>query len=533
MTPASPSLKSWFGMIPILAWPGDASPGQLGPMTTQPRLRARGITSRQSWNGIRSVMMTTSFSPASIASIAASFAYAAGTKIIEALARLRWTASRTPSKTGTPSTFVPPLPGVTPATTFVPKSSIARVWNWPWWPVIPWTTTRLFFVRSTAISGGSSSRLDREFRGLFDRLGREHPDTSEDLLRLVLIHSLDPSDDRDLRVHDVDRLLHPEGHRVRFRDPPEDVEQDRRGLRLQEQLERLCDFRRIVGTAEVEECAAFPAFQVQDVQGGHRQARPVRDHADIPVELDERDALRVGFLLERRSILVQRRVFRMTVFRVVVDHELRIAGDNPPVARHRERIDLDELCVFVAEEVVRVPCHVDDLVPNFLREGELAQEGPPDVRLGPDEDGHMLHEDLLVRDGLDLHAAERARHEEGLPRGPIDRIGKVQLPADVEPLLQVHLLDRVPADVHPEDLARDRPGFIERVRGPDASGLASAADEHLGLHHAREGRVDDVFGPRGDDAAGDRNAVAGEDLLRLVLEEFHFAARPGDAEGLL
>src|SRR5881296_1040101 len=482
---------------------------------------------------MRSVMTAMSLIPASTASMTASFANAAGTNTMEAFTLLWRTASSTASKTGTPSTFWPPLPGVTPATTLVPKSSIARVWNWPWWPVIPWTTTRLFFVRSTAISGCSSSRLDREFRGLFDRLGREHPDATEDFLRLVLVHSFDPSDDRDLRVHDVDRLLHAEGHRVGFRDPAEDVEQDRRRLRLQEQLERLFDFRGIVCSAEVEERAAFPPFQVQDVQGGHRQARSVRDHADVPVELDERDALRMGLFLERRPVLVQRRVFRMAVFRVVVDHELRIAGDDPPVARHRERIDLDELRVFLAEEVVRFPRNVDDLVSDFLREGELAQEGPPDVRLGPHEDGHLFHEDLVVRNGLDLDAAESARDEEGLPRRPIDRIGKVQLPPDVEPLLQVHLLDRVPADVHSEDLARDRPGFVERVRGPDASRLAAAADEHLGLHHARQGRVDDVFGPRGDHAAGDRNAVASEDLLRLVLEEFHFAARPDDAEGLL
>src|SRR5206468_1963283 len=45
-------------------------------------------------------------------------------KMMEAFARLRCTASRTLSKTGTPSTFDPPLPGVTPATTFVPKSII-------------------------------------------------------------------------------------------------------------------------------------------------------------------------------------------------------------------------------------------------------------------------------------------------------------------------------------------------------------------------------------------------------------------------
>src|SRR6059036_1975916 len=230
MTPASPSLKRRFGMIPIFAWPGDASPGQLGPMTVQPRLRAYGMRSRQSWKGIRSVMITTSFNPASIASIAASFAYGAGTKMMEAFARLRCTASRTLSKTGTPSTFWPPLPGVTPATTFVPKSSIARVWNWPWWPVIPWTTMRLFRVRRTAVSSAPVGDLHREFRRLFDRLSGIHADVAQDLFRLVLVHALDPRDDGHVCVHDLEGLLDANGDGISFRDAAEDVEQDCRRL---------------------------------------------------------------------------------------------------------------------------------------------------------------------------------------------------------------------------------------------------------------------------------------------------------------
>ncbi len=43
-----------------------------------------------------------------------------------------------------PSSAVwPPLPGVTPATMLVPYSSIARAWNSPSRPVMPWTTRRV------------------------------------------------------------------------------------------------------------------------------------------------------------------------------------------------------------------------------------------------------------------------------------------------------------------------------------------------------------------------------------------------------
>src|SRR5437867_12674438 len=367
MTPASPSLKRRFGMIPIFAWPGDASPGQLGPMTVQPRLRAYGMRSRQSWKGIRSVMITTSFNPASIASIAASFAYGAGTKMMEAFARLRCTASRTLSKTGTPSTFDPPLPGVTPATTFVPKSIIARVWNCPCWPVIPWTRTRLFFVRRTASLGAPRFDFDREFGGFLYGLRRIHADRAEHLFRLGLIHPFDPRDDGDLRVHLLERLLHSERHGVRFRNPAEDVQQDDGGIRLDQELECLLDFRRVVGPAEVQECPPLSAFQAQDVERGHREPRAVRDDADVPVELDEREPLVVGLLLEGGPVLVQVRVFRMTILRVVVDDELSVSRNHASVFRDDERVDFDEFSVFRPEQGRRVPDDGPALVAEFIR----------------------------------------------------------------------------------------------------------------------------------------------------------------------
>src|SRR5438876_5992626 len=53
------------------------------------------------------------------------------------------TASAIVLKTGTPSTSCPPLPGVTPATTFVPYARLRRPWKRPSLPVRPWTTSRV------------------------------------------------------------------------------------------------------------------------------------------------------------------------------------------------------------------------------------------------------------------------------------------------------------------------------------------------------------------------------------------------------
>ena len=73
-------------------------------------------------------MQTITFMPASAASIIASGANGAGTKIIEVFAPSFSTASRTVLKIGILSSKnVPPLPGTTPATTFVPYSIICLV----------------------------------------------------------------------------------------------------------------------------------------------------------------------------------------------------------------------------------------------------------------------------------------------------------------------------------------------------------------------------------------------------------------------
>src|ERR671916_2844999 len=67
----------------------------------------------------------------------------------DAFAPASLTASSTVLKTGTPSCVVPPLPGVTPPTTFVPYSIICFVWNVPSLPVMPCTTRRVCLSTST------------------------------------------------------------------------------------------------------------------------------------------------------------------------------------------------------------------------------------------------------------------------------------------------------------------------------------------------------------------------------------------------
>src|SRR5260370_17365917 len=68
-----------------------------------------------------------------------------------ALAPVALRACSTVSKIGIPSKSVPPLPGTTPPTIWVPYSLHARVWIWPVAPVMPCVRTRELLLTSTLI----------------------------------------------------------------------------------------------------------------------------------------------------------------------------------------------------------------------------------------------------------------------------------------------------------------------------------------------------------------------------------------------
>src|SRR5450756_2689612 len=91
-----------------------------------------------------SVATIRSFMPASIASKHESLMAAGGTKLITVLKSCSFFASEISSYTGTPCTTVPPLPGVTPATIFVPASIMIFACREPDFPVIPCTNTFVF-----------------------------------------------------------------------------------------------------------------------------------------------------------------------------------------------------------------------------------------------------------------------------------------------------------------------------------------------------------------------------------------------------
>src|SRR6202451_149192 len=138
-------------MMPILAFPGEITPGQLGPIRRDLDLLTTLHTLTMSLVGIPSVMQMMSGRPASSASRMASAANGGGTKMTVTSAPVSETAFSTVSKTGQPSCVVPPLPGVTPPTTLVPYSAQPLAWNVPSLPVMPCTMSRVFSSTNTDI----------------------------------------------------------------------------------------------------------------------------------------------------------------------------------------------------------------------------------------------------------------------------------------------------------------------------------------------------------------------------------------------
>ncbi len=85
----------------------------------------------------------------------------------------------------------------------------------------------------------------------------------------------------------------------------------------------------------------------------------------------------------------------------------------------------------------------------------------------------------------------------------------------------------VPLDVHAQDGGGVLPGLVVIVGQLDTARLAPSTHLHLGLHHHRApqllGRLAGLGDRGGHPALGNRDPVAREEGLALVLEEVHVA----------
>src|SRR6516165_7002239 len=259
---------------------------------------------------------------ASIASMTAALVPDAGTNTTETSAPVAAIVSATVPKTGTSmpfsSTVWPALRGLVPPTTLVPAASMRAPCLRPSEPVMPWIMTRLWPVRKIAIScplrgagqfGGPLGRavhrrhlLDHEYRRLV-----------QDAPAFGGVVPVEPDHDRPVDVlpalgEHADGRDDPVGHRVAGGDPAEDVHEHAAHAGVgQHDLQAVGHHLGRRAAADVQEVGRADAAELRPgvghhVQGGHDQACPVADDADLTVELDVVEVLGLGPRLDRIGV---------------------------------------------------------------------------------------------------------------------------------------------------------------------------------------------------------------------------------------
>ena len=329
-------------MIPTLALPGDVAPGQFGPMRWAPARRTSSTTGIMSSAGMPSVMQKIVVMPAATPRARRRVRPRAGTKMHDVLTPVSLTASATVLNTGIrPSSVVwPPLPGVTPATSGVPYSSIARLWNSPSRPVMPWTTSRVSRSIRMLTPRLRLRRRDGLGRRLVEALRRHEPGRLEQLGRLGGVGADDPDDHRDVADLLGAGLDEPARDLVAAGDAAEDVDEDRLDvLVLEDQPHRRRHPVGLRAAADVEEVGRLAAGPLHEVHRRHREAGAVDHAADVALELDERQVvaarLDVGRVLGVE--VAQRLEVGVAGERRVVERDLRVEADEPLDAASRPR----------------------------------------------------------------------------------------------------------------------------------------------------------------------------------------------------
>ncbi len=138
---------------------------------------------------------------------------------------------------------------------------------------------------------------------------------------------------------------------------------------------------------------------------------------------------------------------------------------------------------------------------------------------------------VLGGDCLDVHPALGGDHRQQLLLAAVEDHRGVVLGGDVRATLDPDLVDPEgtlavrPDDVHAEDRVGVLARLLDVLGDLDPARLAAAADQHLRLDRAGVAdplrRGDGVIDVGSDLAARHGDAVLGEKLLALVLEEVH------------
>ena len=204
---------------------------------------------------------------------------------------------------------------------------------------------------------------------------------------------------------------------------------------------------------------------------------------------------------------------------------------RPVLAHDGQRVDLDEVGVLADHDVDQASADghgLREVLAEAEGEGHLARlEGlQAQLRVGVDaHDGVRV----LLRERLDLHAALRGAHEQDALLGAVQDGSQVQLAHDGGRRGDHHAAHGDALDVHAQDGRRDGFRLVRAACQLDATGLASATHEDLGLDDdgtgaaiQEGGRLGACLGRRRRHRVGwDRQAGTREQGLGVVFVELH------------
>ena len=208
----------------------------------------------------------------------------------------------------------------------------------------------------------SLTACDDLFRGIGEVLRRGDLQTRllQDLLAELDVGAFQPHHQRHVQVDLARRGDDAFGDHVAAHDAAEDVDQDALDVGiLEDDLEGRGHALLGGAAADIEEVGGRGAIELDDVHGGHGEARAVHHAADLAVELDVVQRILGGLGLGGILLVdvAQRLEVLVTLERVVVEVHLGIERDHVARAGDDQRIDLDQRAVELGEGLVETAHH--------------------------------------------------------------------------------------------------------------------------------------------------------------------------------
>ena len=179
--------------------------------------------------------------------------------------------------------------------------------------------------------------------------------------------------------------------------------------------------------------------------------------------------------------------------RVVVEVDLGVEREQPPVGRRDKRIDLEQRSVRIEERLVEAGQKLHRGIDLLRAQPQLERDLARLKRLEAHARIDVLLQNrirIFRRDLLNLHPARRRRHEHRLALGAVHQNSQVEFLLDGQ-----RLFDQQPPhdatfrpglvrhQLHAQHFGREIAGLVHRLGDLHAAALAAAAGMNLRLHH--------------------------------------------------